>query len=284
MRLDKKRDIRNNIIWILAVSAMILLITDIFTVIFVPEISESHAYLYTFCAYMEFLTMWCSLLLVVLLFKKNRSILNTLKRNSGRNNYSTLFLGFLIGFLLNLFCALTALFNGNIHLEFQQFHLLPVLGLCAAVAVQSFAEEFLCRGFLYQRLLTATGKPFPAIFLNSLFFALFHTFNDGVTMLALYDLLITGIFFSMVVYYSDSLWMAAGIHTTWNFTQSILLGLPNSGAVFPYSVMKLNKDLAASGFAYNTEFGLEGTILSSVLMTVCCVGIYFWQRKNRAYA
>ena len=107
-----------------------------------------------------------------------------------------------------------------------------------------------------------------------------HLLNDGMSVLAFYDLLITGIFFSLIVYYFDSLWMAMGIHTTWNFTQSILLGLPNSGTSFPYSVFVLENSVSQPSFAYNTEFGLEGTILSSIIMTVCCIGLFYWKNHS----
>mgnify|MGYP000857806425 FL=1 len=84
----------------------------------------------------------------------------------------------------------------------------------------------------------------------------------------------------MLVYYFDSLWMAMGVHAMWNFTQSILLGLPNSGIKFPYSVFKMGETVKGS-FAYNKVFGLEGTVLSCVLMTACCVLLYIWKSKSK---
>ena len=71
-----------------------------------------------------------------------------------------------------------------------------------------------------------------------------------------------------------------GFHAMWNFTQSILFGLPNSGTNVPYSIFKIGSSVKGS-FAYNPIFGLEGTILSSVLMTVCCVALYLWKSKKK---
>ena len=84
----------------------------------------------------------------------------------------------------------------------------------------------------------------------------------------------------MLIYYFDSLWMVMGFHAMWNFTQSILFGLPNSGTNVPYSIFKIGSSVKGS-FAYNPIFGLEGTILSSVLMTVCCVALYLWKSKKK---
>jgi hypothetical protein len=73
--------------------------------------------------------------------------------------------------------------------------------------------------------------------------------------------------------------MVMGLHAMWNFTQSILFGLPNSGINVPYSIFKIGGSVKGS-FAYNPTFGLEGTILSSVLMTICCVALYLWKSKK----
>ena len=70
-----------------------------------------------------------------------------------------------------------------------------------------------------------------------------------------------------------------GLHAMWNFTQSILFGLPNSGTNVPYSIFKIGSSVKES-FAYNPIFGLEGTMLSSVLMTICCLALYLWKSKT----
>lgn len=72
------------------------------------------------------------------------------------------------------------------------------------------------------------------------------------------------------------------IHASWNFTQSILLGLPNSGATFPYSIFRLSSSVKESSFSYDPFFGLEGTILSALLLTGVSIGLYFWQNKKRS--
>ena len=181
--------------------------------------------------------------------------------------------------MLNGFCALIAMINGDFTLRFSQFEIFPAIGLLFAVFVQSSAEELLCRGFMYQRLLKSTNSPAFAIIFNSLFFAALHLFNNGMSILPFYCILIFGVLTSMIVYYFDSLWMVMGLHAMWNFTQSILFGLPNSGINVPYSIFKIGDSVKGS-FAYNPTFGLEGTILSCALMTICCVALYIWKSKK----
>ena len=196
------------------------------------------------------------------------------------NNIAYLFLGLFIGFVLNGFCALIAMINGDFILQFSQFEIFPAIGLLFAVFVQSSAEELLCRGFMYQRLMKSTNCPAFVIIFNSLFFAALHLFNNGMSILPFYCIFIFGVFASMLVYYFDSLWMVMGLHAMWNFTQSILLGLPNSGTNVPYSIFKIGSSVKGS-FAYDPIFGLEGTILSCVLMTACCVALYLWKSKKK---
>lgn len=272
--------LRDNILWIFVVSFLVMTCGDLAVEIVVPEISKKYAFWYTFKEYAMFITMWIAVMGAILICKKNRYIINEIKQNDRGNNGRYLGIGLLVGFVLNMISAVIALLHGDITIQFEKINFIAVFILFLAVFVQSSAEEVLCRGFIYQRLLKGTGKPYVAVFLNSLFFAAVHLVNEGMSVLAFYDLLITGIFFSLIVYCFDSLWMAMGVHATWNFTQSILLGLPNSGTSFPYSVFVLDTSSARSSFAYNMEFGLEGTILSSVIMTVCCVGLCLWKRKN----
>ena len=58
------------------------------------------------------------------------------------------------------------------------------------------------------------------------------------------------------------------MHTGWNFTQSILFGLPNSGTVSSYSLFKLEAASARSGLFYNVNFGVEGSIGAVVVIGI----------------
>lgn len=209
----KKTNWHDNIIWILIAATLILFSSDFIGAFIIPEINREQAYLYTFVSYMEFLTLWVGVILSIKIFKKNNYIKDSLTTKTNRNTIYFLFLGFVVGFILNAFCALIAFYHGDFELEFVKFDILPVLGLFIAVFVQSSSEEVLCRGFIYQRLIKAKFNPFFVAIINSLFFAILHLQNNGMNMLSFYDLFITGVFFSFVVYYFDSLWMAMGIHT-----------------------------------------------------------------------
>lgn len=272
---------RDNILWIIVVSYVMIIAGELLGMVVIPQFEKTDGYMYTFTSYFSFITIWVVIMMFVYVFKKNRYIKEHIVMNKEGNTVKNLVIGLVIGLVLNLFCAFVAILNGDFSLQFSVFDFLPVLGLFIAVFIQSSAEEALCRGFMYQRLLKFNPNPIYAIIVNSIFFAGVHLGNSGINFLGLYDLFVTGVFFSLMVYYYDSLWMAMGAHATWNFSQSILLGLPNSGLSLPYSIFVLNTNNVKSSFAYDTSFGLEGTILSSSVMTISCVLIYVINKKKK---
>ena len=83
-----------------------------------------------------------------------------------------------------------------------------------------------------------------------------------------------------MVYYFDSFWCASAAHLAWNYMQNIVLGLPNSGVVSVVSIFKLTAGNGRSSFAYDPNFGIEGTILSVIVQILVCIGIYYWGSRN----
>lgn len=164
--------------------------------------------------------------------------------------------------------------------QFYSFQPLYFILLFAAVFIQSSAEEWICRGFLYQRLIRSYKSPAAASVGNAFLFTALHLMNDGVTVLSVLNIFLTGIMFSLIIYYVNSIWCAMAVHTAWNFTQNILFGLPNSGLVVPWSIFRLDVSTAKNSFAYNVGFGIEGTIFADIVLVLACAGIYLWGRKN----
>ena len=216
--------------------------------------------------------VWLVFVAYMMFTQKNRPILSWLGSRAEGNRLSMFALGLLIGFVLNGFCAMVALLHGDICLRFDGVDLLPTVILFVGVLIQSSAEELACRVFMYQRLRGAYARPAVALVGNPALFAVLHLMNSGVTALSVLNIFLVGLLFSMCVYYFDSFWMVAAIHTSWNFTQNILLGLPNSGNVVPFSIFKLEG--AADSLAYNVGFGIEGTALACVVLVAACVCVY----------
>ena len=203
--------------------------------------------------YFLFIGIWAVLFLNALI-KKNRPLFKAYGTGCAGNNVKNLLIGYLIGFGMNGLAILMAWMHGDIYMYFDRFELVPFLILFVAVFVQSAAEEMVCRGFIYQRVLrTYREKFWLAVIVNSVFFGAIHLGNDGISALA--------------------------AHAGWNFTQSILAGLPNSGMVVPYSVFKLDAATAQDSFFYNVAFGVEGTVPAIAIQVVVLAAIVMIGRK-----
>ena len=231
--------------------------------------------------YMSFFGIWILTLIFLNRSEANRPILKALTTKTRGNNLKMFALGLGLGLGMNLLCAFIAMANGDIRLSFSSFRPISFLVIFAAVFVQSSAEELLCRVFVYHRLMRRYGKPALAVLVNSAFFALNHIFNDGISVLAMLNIFLYGLLFSAMVVYMDSPWATMTAHTAWNFCQNILLGLPNSGNVLPYSVFKLETAAAKDSFAYSVAFGLEGTITACVTLFVVAALIVWWGTKHK---
>lgn len=243
-----------------------------------PSLAGSDAWT-TGADYAEFWGIWLAVILVLLFVKKNRPILTAIG-NKGRGNTIQFFLlGILTGFGMNALCVLLALIAGDISLSFGSFHIVSFLLIFIAVFIQSGAEELVCRAFLYQRLRRAYKSPLVAIIGNSVFFALLHVFNDGAGFTGILNTFVIAILLSSIIYYTGSFWCVCAIHTAWNFTQNILFGLPNSGNVMPYSVFSLNQG-ARDSFLYNTAFGIEGALFSSLVIIAVTIILVLHAHKH----
>jgi len=230
--------------------------------------------------YLAFIGIWAVFLAVNAIFKRNRFILPRLWRGAKGNTLRMLAVGLGAGAAMNLFCALVAWLNGDIHLYFASFEPLSFVLIFLCVFVQSSAEELVCRGYMYEKLLRR-HRPITAVFFNAAVFAFLHILNPNVQVMAIVNILLVGILYSLVCYYTESIWCAMMMHAAWNFTQNILLGLPNSGIVSPYSVFRLEASTARDSWAYNVGFGVECTWTSVLLHIALITALVLVFRKKR---
>lgn len=230
--------------------------------------------LQTITGYMLFSGIWVLTVLYMLVTKKNRPILKAITPKVKGNNLKNLGIGILTGFCMNLICANAALMNHDITITFACFEPLKLLVIFLAVFIQSSAEELICRVFIYQRLVRRYHSIWLAMILNAAYFGVLHLGNAGVTPISVATIIATGLAMSAQVVYMDSAWAAMGLHTAWNFTQNILLGLPNSGMLVPYSMFKA--DAVSDSWAYSIDFGLEGGITALVVNLAVFAGIVIW--------
>jgi membrane protease YdiL (CAAX protease family) len=232
----------------------------------------------TWISYAVKIGTWAAVIGACYLSRKNRPILKCLGRKFPGNTFRYALAGLFTGFAANGICILAAWLNHDITFSYQGFRPLSFFLILLAVFIQSGGEELLCRGYLYQRIRHDLNSPAWAVLGSSILFAALHLFNPGFTLLSFINIFLVAVFFALSVYYFDSLWFAMTMHTAWNFTQNIVFGLPNSGNVMPYSVFHL--EAASNSFAYDTAFGIEGTVMADIVLALLCLILFLYIRKH----
>jgi hypothetical protein len=185
-------------------------------------------------------------------------------------------IGLLLGFLTNFFCILCAMLHGDIRFTWNfAVAQIPLMILALlSVFFQSTSEELWCRVMMYERI-NVHYPLWVAIVVNGTVFGLLHSFNDGITALAMTDLIACGLAYSLLRWYTGSPWACFGIHTMWNFTQNFIFGLPNSGLVSEASMFRVDAMNAVSNLIYDYDFGVEGAI-PAVFVDLLIIVVIAW--------
>ena len=135
--------------------------------------------------------------------------------------------------------------------------------------VQGMAEEVLCRGYF----LVSVGRRYSlvvGIIANSIFFSALHLLNAGLSVLALVNLVLFGVFASVYFIKTENIWGVGAIHSIWNFVQGNLYGIRVSGTPVHCSIFEIatnyDKTLINGG-----DFGLEGGLGVTIVLVVATV-------------
>ncbi|MCH5337691.1 MAG: CPBP family intramembrane metalloprotease [Acetatifactor sp.] len=132
--------------------------------------------------------------------------------------------------------------------------------------IQGMSEEVLCRGYF----MVSVARRYPlvaAIMANSLFFAALHLLNPGISVLALLNLVLFGVFASVYFLRRGNIWGVAAFHSVWNLVQGNFYGIRVSGMEMQCSV--LQSDMVAGKEIWNGgAFGLEGGLAVTIVYVV----------------
>ena len=231
--------------------------------------------------YFMFIGIWIFGLLVMVIFKSNWPMLKEISFTREGNGFKALGIGLGLGFGCNALCVLLSCLMGDIKLSFFVIDPLLVILFFVCVFIQSSAEELMTRLYLYQKLRRRYRSPLVAIIANGLLFAFLHIGNPGFTVVSASQIVLIALIFSAFVYYYDSLWIPFAFHAGWNFTQSIIFGLPNSGIVSEYSIFALEAASARNGLFYNVNFGVEGSVGASLVLVALLIALIYINRGKK---
>ncbi|MDO4944490.1 MAG: type II CAAX endopeptidase family protein [Ruminococcus sp.] len=189
-------------------------------------------------------------------------------------------IGLSAGMIICLVVCFTAIISGNLVLKYNHFYTFTVLMTFISAIVQASAEELLFRGFLVEKLVNNYSMKM-AVITSGILFSVLHAFNPGVTVLAILNITIVGFAFSALAVAFNSLYFIIGVHIAWNFTEEIILGLPNSGITFPEPVFEIVQ--SSNSILYNRTFGIEATIQTMVVWgLIFAISFYRLIKKNKS--
>lgn len=137
------------------------------------------------------------------------------------------------------------------------------LAWAAAFLAVGFAEEFSIRGYALYTLSTGMGFWPAAILLSALFGAL-HLHNAGEGLVGGLSAGLIGLFFCLTVRRTGTLWFAIGLHAMWDYAESFLYSVPDSGAMVPGHL--LNSSFHGPKWLTGGNVGPEGSALVFVII------------------
>lgn len=170
-----------------------------------------------------------------------------------------------------------------------------VLWLIAFSLVGVF-EESLTRGFLlytltrgltrfYERVFKTThgmalGFWTAAVILSTIFF-LGHTGNPGESPVGLLSVFAAGMFFCLSIWRTGSIWWAIGMHAAWDWGQSYLYGVADSGLMVQHHLLATHPH--GTPLLSGGTTGPEGSIFVLAVLVLGSLLILFLLPQGRYY-
>lgn len=223
-----------------------------------------------------------AMILIVMLFcklfqKRTPGDLGFTRKGAGKEYLIGLGVGFVLFSLAILICVLTGAlkFDGLSGTFEAGTFLLFFLGFM----IQGMSEEVLCRGYL----LISIGRRYSmwiAVFSNALVFAVLHLANPGISILAIINLTLFGVFASLYYIKRGNIWGIGAFHAIWNLAQGNFYGCYVSGVITKCSIFR--SVMVEDGSIINGgTFGPEGGL---AVTAVFLIGIFFLIGSEKVFS
>jgi uncharacterized protein len=180
---------------------------------------------------------------------------------------SQFLLGVVIGFaslslLLGVMRGCGTVSFGNITADGSDTWVYGASYALAFLAVGLF-EEFFSFGYVLFTLFTGIGY-WKAALLVSAVFASLHIGNPGETWIGILNTGLSGMLSCLILRRTGNLWMAVGNHAAWDWGQSYVYGVANSGRMLDEHLLGLS--MSGPAWLSGGSVGPEGSILCTALL------------------
>jgi CAAX protease family protein len=131
--------------------------------------------------------------------------------------------------------------------------------------VVAFFEEFLFRGYVQFTLTQGIGF-WPAAALLSVGFGAIHLGNKGEAWIGAAAVVFIGLFWCLTLRRTGTLWFAVGLHAAWDWGETYLYSVPDSGQVMPGHLLK--SSFHGASWITGGSVGPEGSVLVFVVIAL----------------
>jgi len=139
-------------------------------------------------------------------------------------------------------------------------------------------EEFFFRGYLLFTL--GTGMRFwPAAVLLSFLFGAVHLRNPGEGPIGALSVFVIGMFFCFTLRRTGTLWFAIGFHAAWDYCETFVYSVPDSGIVMPGHL--LSSSFHGPAWLTGGTIGPEGSVFDFVILGILFVAFDRVYRGDR---
>lgn len=142
--------------------------------------------------------------------------------------------------------------------------------------VQGAAEEALTRGWVLP-VLSVRYRPWVGVLVSSLIFAVFHGLNPNLSLIALLNLSLFGLFAALYAMREGSLWGISALHSVWNWVQGNVFGFEVSGSQ-PMGGTLLNLMETGPDWLTGGAFGPEGGVAVTAVLVMGLLVVLFWKK------
>jgi uncharacterized protein len=141
-----------------------------------------------------------------------------------------------------------------------------------AFTLVGFSEEFLFRGYPQYTLARGIGF-WPAAVCLSLVFGAAHLGNPGEGTAGAANVVVTGLVFALALRRTGNLWLAVGWHASFDFGETFLFSVPNSGYVFDQHLS--SAVLHGKTWLTGGTVGPEGSVFGFLTLGISAVLIHY---------
>lgn len=138
----------------------------------------------------------------------------------------------------------------------------------AELVLVGMAEEMVFRGIIFGVVQRSLGNK-AAIVISALLFSLAHLPNDGVSVVAIAVIAAYAVMQAALYMKTRRLWICIGTHVAWNYCVSQVFSSTVSGHAASSGLLR--GELAGNALLTGGAFGVEGSLVSLVLITIVAV-------------